>query len=552
MANAEACGDFGCTAERNSCESTFVAAGSNCDTVGADAKTTCLGSGKSESECNDEAAAALAACGVTAQTTKDECLEQCGPFGDSSGPNVFVALDAYQTEDINGQQTKTCSDTYCSIGSSDDTYTRPGDDDAFGNTVSVWGDTVAIGANQYNGAQGAVYVYMEAVDVLQQDDSRMNAFPPGSPGNGGKPINRPAINSAEENVLRMNFWPVPYVILEGDQQVDDRTEHFGQSVSVSENYIAVGAPQAEGIKKRSGEFITHAGRVFIFGRTNSVGGWGKTAVTVLTGARDNGYFGYSVSMNDRAILVGEHQKQGIGAKETFEGEVSIWNYEVAESGGITVGAKLAILGDTAEGDFGRAVSLGETRFAVAGKTNKVWMYGTDVKGNWASDLLAVQTGEGTESNYGTAVVTGTDFVLSTAPGYEMKNAAGTIVVDAGKVHIYRIFEASALSVTFIVGVTIFVLAMMCFIGTFLRFYCAEAGDAKVIDPKLAAKAARLGFGHHNVGHKHVGHKHGEEAKEKKFLAPAGQNVTKAPTTFSSSNPLAVGNPMMDEVYGDDL
>lgn len=399
--------------------------------------------------------------------------------------------------------------------------------DFYGCQVSLGGDTIAVSACRYNSKQGAVYLYTTK-KVLGSE---------------------------------LEFNTAPVAVLTGTTQA----QAFGTATSMTSNYIAVGAPYAPS--------NDHAGEVLLFGRSASENIWmteplSISGSTVLKGNRPHGRFGSSISLTEKSLLVGDYveylcstgtsgsQPNCETTASDFGGEVSIWNYNKKDEHIIELYGNVVILGDRAKQSFGVSVSLGEggTRFVVGGNDDTAWVYGTDDNGIWSSELKATQVGDG--GGYGRAVVAGKDYILVTAPeryGTELSS------INNGQVYIYRIFEASPLSITIIFGISVVSLTLVCFVGLYLRFYCAESGDAKVIDPKLAAKAARLGFDHHNVGHKDFARRKGEQAKEKKFLAPAGANVTKQerlPTgtvVTSSSNPMGTGTMMVgDSNYGDDL
>lgn len=396
--------------------------------------------------------------------------------------------------------------------------------DHYGCYVSVSGDTIAISACNYNANIGAVYLY----------------------------------TTKKAAGLELVFNEQPYAVVTLSAASEAR--NFGRSTALTPNYLAVGAPFAPS--------NDHSGEVLIFGRTDDTNDWMTTPLSIngapmLKGLRPHGRFGWSMSMTAKSLVVGDYQEFQCSTEDAtntkdcsttatdFAGEVSIWNYAKKDQNSIDLSGNVVIAGSREKQSFGLAVSLGEegTRIAVGGNDDSCWVYGTDANGMWSSDLIATQVGDG--GGYGNAVVAGKDYILVAA--YD-RYGESIQSVDNGRVYIYRIFEASPLSITIIFGITVLSITLVCFIGLYLRFYFSEEGDAKVIDPKLAAKAARLGFDHHNVGHKHVARRKGEAEKEKKYLAPQGKNVLKMDISpkpsetnlLNSSNPMNSGKLMVKE------
>ena len=133
----------------------------------------------------------------------------------------------------------------------------------FGASVSVSGDTIVVGAHGQYGddrAEGAAYVFVE-------------------PAGGW---------AATANPTATLTAPMP-----------EEADHFGQSVSIDGDTIAVGAPEDDHHKGAD------AGSVYIF--TKPAGGWGSTSTAAhLTGERGtaNHLLGYSVDMDGDTVIAG--------------------------------------------------------------------------------------------------------------------------------------------------------------------------------------------------------------------------------------------------------
>jgi hypothetical protein len=145
--------------------------------------------------------------------------------------------------------------------------------DYFGNSVAISGNTIAIGAwnheNDANGVTpvagaGAVFVYTRTASIWSLQQKLV--------GTG--------INSRD---------------IDGN---------FGKAISISGNYIAVGAPKHDYDAAGANPF-TDAGAVFVFFRSGST--WGlqqKVVGTGTNGRAGSDQFGTSVAMSDSILVVG--------------------------------------------------------------------------------------------------------------------------------------------------------------------------------------------------------------------------------------------------------
>ncbi len=388
---------------------------------------------------------------------------------------------------------------------------KTGNNDHYGCAVALSGDTFVVAACAANAAKGLVYLYTRI---------------------------------ANPNGDKTKFNTVPDLILNGNTKV----KTFGWSLSITNSFLAIGAPQAP--------INGDAGEVFVYGRDGTTNLWSGTAITVteagasnpFVGKRSEGRFGYAISMTDKSIIVGDHAEIVDGQQTTFQGEVTIWNYDGSTDQSFVVKDRCTVKGTKDYQQFGQTVGVYGTRFAVGGNDNKVWVYGTSTvgdlygDGSWSDDLIAMNSGEG--GGFGLQVLVHDTYVVSSAPEQFGKTAN---TENAGAVYIYRIFEPSVLSITFYFGVGVFSLTMLCFAALYLRFRCAPAGDGAVIDAKLAAKAARLGYDHHNIAHKNVLLKKGEkDTGEKKYLAPQQMN-SKLQVLKNARSPLAMQDNPLDEL-----
>lgn len=103
----------------------------------------------------------------------------------------------------------------------------------------------------------------------------------------------------------------PYSIPEFQASSSYFTDTFGQSVSVRDNFLAVGS--SSGSICLSGSF---PGYVFVYNRDKGgIDNWGL--INILQGATDNDYFGHSVALDDDTLAVGAPNVSGSGAVYIF-------------------------------------------------------------------------------------------------------------------------------------------------------------------------------------------------------------------------------------------
>jgi hypothetical protein len=180
------------------------------------------------------------------------------------------------------------------------------DNDQFGFSVALSGDTLAVGAVGKNIDAGAVYVFTRDNDGVWSQQDFIRAF------------------NAEDN------------------------DQFGFSVALSGDTLAVGAV---------GKNID-AGAVYVFTRDN-VGDWNQQDFIRAFNAEDNDQFGFSISLSSDTLAVGAVGKNSdvnndidVGAVYVFTRDNDgVWSQQDfirvsnAEAGDL-FGAPVALAGDT--------------------------------------------------------------------------------------------------------------------------------------------------------------------------------------------------------------
>jgi hypothetical protein len=209
--------------------------------------------------------------------------------------------------------------------------------DYFGYSVSISGDTLVVGAWYERGGAGDPLVGAGAAYVFERNE-------------GG------ADNWGEAAILRAS-----------DAQAHD---HFGESVSISGDTLVVGAWAEDG---GAGDPLRYAGAAYVFARNQ--GGadtWGEAAILRASDAQAGDEFGWSVSISGDTIVVGVLYEDG-GAGDPCSNAGAAYVFERNEGGADNWGeAAILRASDAQAGDeFGWSVSISGDTIVVGAP----WAYG---------------------------------------------------------------------------------------------------------------------------------------------------------------------------------
>ncbi len=221
-----------------------------------------------------------------------------------------------------------------------------GDDDWFGNSVSMSGDYAIVGAYYKNGigtCRGAAYVFHrtgtntwgDADKIIATDPNDLDCFGYSVSMSGDYAIvgasNEDGINGAWMidrgaayiyHRIGANNWAQGFKIIASDYNEYD---NFGTSVSISGDYAIVGAFREDGAG-------TDRGAAYIFQR--GIGNdWAFITKLTAPDTADNDNFGISVSMSGDYAIVGAFNEDGIGTNRGaayifHRTGVNTWNTEI--------------------------------------------------------------------------------------------------------------------------------------------------------------------------------------------------------------------------------
>ena len=317
----------------------------------------------------------------------------------------------------------------------------------FGNSVSLYGNRLAIGADYENaggiGNSGRVYIYdLSGTWSLTQTLASPNAESSGYFGNSVSLYgNRLAIGAHYEDggatnsgrvyacVLFSNTW---ITLISPNAEV---TGYFGGSVSIHGNRMAIGAENEDG-------GASSAGRVYIYDLNNNV--WSLTQTLTSPNAILNGFFGDSVSLYGDRLAISAYAEHGGAIVDS--GQVYIYDLS---NGVWSLTQTLTSPNAEVTGYFGWSVSLYESTLAIGaerengGATDSGRVYIYDLSGETWSLTQTLTSPNATSGGYfGYSIsLYGNRLTIGA------QNENGEAIADSGQVYIYDLFGTWSLTQT---------------------------------------------------------------------------------------------------------
>ncbi|MEY8251181.1 MAG: LruC domain-containing protein, partial [Colwellia sp.] len=240
----------------------------------------------------------------------------------------------------------------------------------FGNAVAISGELIVIGAEKnQSGKNGVAYVYQ------RQGDS----------------------------------WLPQAELVAPSSQANDK---FASTLSISENYIAVGS---------QGFSASHAGAVYIFKSIDS--GWVEDLVITPVSSFKSAHFGSSVMLSGEYLIIGDddHGRAHEGSAYIYKQEDGIWSKQASLKGGdvtksanfatsVAISKNYAVIGAKSENNPLIKKHKKSGAVYVYKRTGKLW--------NSQAKLLASDAQQG--DNFGSSVAISGDYLLI---GAENKDTA---------------------------------------------------------------------------------------------------------------------------------
>ena len=270
-----------------------------------------------------------------------------------------------------------------------------GNDAGFGHAVAVHGDTIVVGAYEEN--------YIDSDDSMNNKGDSGAAYVFTKPATGWADMTETAKLTASDAVAN---------------------DEFGSSVAVHEDTIVVGAPE---------QTTPANGAAYIF--TKPANGWADGTETAKLAGQSNGdRFGRSVAVHGDTVVVGAHEEgandQGEAYVFTKSAATGVWDdWDKKKANDAT--ARLTA-SDRANGDrFGRAVAMDGDTIVVGAPYNDY----DDTDGDTDDDegaayVFTKPASSGWVSTSTAAKLTASDRAKNDEFGYSVAVDGDTIVVGA--------------------------------------------------------------------------------------------------------------------------
>jgi hypothetical protein len=290
-------------------------------------------------------------------------------------------------------------------------------DDEFGNSVSISGNYAIIGAERENEdvEGGHTLEWAGSAYIFERDVS----------GN----------------------WNETQKIVAPDRAYFD---FFGGSVSISGNYVLVGA-QYEDEDASGGNTLDWAGSAYIFKRDGS-GNWNDVKKIVAPDRASNDVFGGSVSISGNYVIVGaKYEDENSGGVNTLHDAGSAYIFERDGSGNWNEKQKIVAPDRAAEDIFGNSVSISgnyvivgaqyEDEDASGGHTvlssGSAYIFERDGSGNWNETQKIVASDRAADDQFGSSVSISDNYALVGAYAEEEDAEGGNTLNFAGSTYIFE-------------------------------------------------------------------------------------------------------------------
>lgn len=196
-------------------------------------------------------------------------------------------------------------------------------DDQFGSSVFIDGDTLLIGASredqQLSDNAGAAYIFNKDVNGIWQEQQKLTATTRITNALFGSSVsidgNYLVVGARGESDFSNNdfefgaafvfkkdtngIWLEQQRLLASDMINGD---HFGSVVTISNDNIVIGAPDKT-VFVNNVTFYTYSGSAYLFKR-NTADVWNEEEIIIPSPRFSDAYFGYTISLNGNQLLIG--------------------------------------------------------------------------------------------------------------------------------------------------------------------------------------------------------------------------------------------------------
>lgn len=324
---------------------------------------------------------------------------------------------------------------------------QPGD--LFGNTVSISGDILLIGApgdDDHGSRSGSVYVF-EFDGSGWKESAKLNASDAGSTDSFGSSLSvfasTAVIGSARNDENGTNSGAAYVFSYDGSQWSEEARllasdgfeyDAFGTSVAVFNDVVLVGSPEND-------DHGNSSGSVYVY--TNDGSGWNEDMKLTADDAAASDFFGISLALSSDTILVGSYWDDENGANS---GSVYVYDFDGTDWAQQT---KLIATDEGSPGQFGFSVALdGDIAIVGANKGNGIesesgsaYVYHFDGK-QWDSGVKISASDGSSSDKFGGTVAIWRNVAVVGAAGHD-----GTFASEAGASYIFDLVCSCAADLT---------------------------------------------------------------------------------------------------------
>lgn len=332
----------------------------------------------------------------------------------------------------------------------------------FGRSVSISGNVAIVGAPSQDVGEeeskvdaGAVYIYhveddlwLEKKKLTAHDVQRDDRFgqsvsisgdvvivgAPGEDGGDGDPI----MNSGAAYIFKRELgqWVVRQKLTSSDHKENGM---FGQSVSISGDVAIVGESQEAGSNRDAFDID---GAAYVFQLINDE--WVQKAKLTGTDVQAGDNFGSSVSISGDIAIVGAHLEDG-GEGDLYRDAGAAYIFQL-ENGQWTQKAKLTATHPIDDDNFGNAVSIsGKTAVVGAYRDGGVFVFDLGAayvfhqeNGQWIEKQKLTASDDDEYDYFGSSVSISGQSVIVGSPSSDECGAAH--LADCGSAYVFKLEE----------------------------------------------------------------------------------------------------------------
>ena len=316
--------------------------------------------------------------------------------------------------------------------------------DQFGVSMAVHEEYLVVGANRkkhtqtdeddLNGA-GAAYVFKQAADGRWQEVQKLTASDPGSGDFFGYSVDingdyivvgAPLEDQNESNEIPQSGSAYVFRKDENGRWIEIQKiaaedagaeSYFGNSVSISERWIAIGA-DLEAEDQTNANTMMAAGAAYIFEK-NDNSEWSQVQKLVPTDREAGDFFGWTVAVSDDLCIVGAYQEdEDQSSQNNDAGAVYVFKYEANQEWKAV--QKLVDPERKAGANFGSSIDLdGSTIIVGSGSGRIAHIFDSDDQGLWTVTHTSKAASSNKRSLFGCSVAVSDRFFVIGDSGENM-------------------------------------------------------------------------------------------------------------------------------------